>query len=96
MSIAFDAPRDLPQRPDATAWAKLCEQLLAMFPGVAGADVIHTVATARAATDLFGLSSEEQLRAAVTIAKNNLRILATGDDLARLDPETHARRNRGG
>jgi hypothetical protein len=52
------------------------------------------VSSARSATDLFGLDPVEQVAAAATIARNNLDLLVNGNDLARLDPETHARRKR--
>jgi hypothetical protein len=75
-----------------TSWPDLCADLIREFPQIDSGDVIEEVARARSATSLFGLDAAEQYRASATIARNNLRILSGEADLARLDPETHMRR----
>jgi hypothetical protein len=92
MSTTIDAHRSQPQVDDTARWAQLCEELITSFPALTGKDVIQVVANARGATDLFGLQPDEQLTAAASIARNNLDLLVSGNDLARLDPETHSSR----
>jgi hypothetical protein len=94
VSITVDARGPHPQPEDTPRWAALCEELITSFPGLTSHDVIQMVTSARSATDLFGLDPAEQVNAAGTIARNNLELLVNGHDLARLDPETHARRKR--
>jgi hypothetical protein len=92
VSITVDARGREPQPDDTPRWAALCEELIKSFPGLTSHDVIQMVTSARSATDLFGLEPDEQVSAATTIARNNLELLVNGHDLARLDPESHARR----
>jgi hypothetical protein len=94
MSITVDARNDTPQPGDASRWATLCQELIEAFPTLTERDVIQMVASARSSTDLFGLDPAEQISATAMIARNNLELLVNGNDLARLDPETRARRTR--
>jgi hypothetical protein len=84
------------QQTGDTNWADLCADVIAEFPAMEPADVIEEIARARSATELFGLSDRERLRATATIARNNLRLTSGEADLARLDPETHTRRKHNG
>jgi hypothetical protein len=80
------------QRSSPNYWADLCADLLGEFPSVDRSVLIEEIVRARAATSLFGLDVREQVRWTATIARNNLRLLTGGADLARLDPESHDRR----
>lgn len=94
MSVTTDARNETSAPDPASRWVDLCAELIEAFPGLRQQDVIAQVMNGRAATDLFGLDFDEQYEATATIARNNLDLLVNGNDLARLDPETHARRKR--
>jgi hypothetical protein len=88
-------PRPQPCCDTHDTWTELCEHLVKRFPEVAAADVVDEVNRARAAIEVFALPLDQQLETGEIIARHGLMI-ATGQipDVARLDPESHNKRQR--
>ena len=86
---ARQMPRCCPRHDD---WPTLSEHLLVEFPALDIVDVVHAVRDAKAAVLGVGLNGDEALEVGELIARHQLALRA-GDrpDIARLDPERHAR-----
>lgn len=74
-------------------WNTLGEHLATDFPTVAVGDLLRVLTAARTAIEPFTLDEAEALDTVELITRQQL-MLRTGQtvDVARLDPETHARR----
>jgi hypothetical protein len=93
MSRPTQPPEQMPRCcPSHADWTVLRTHLASQFPSVATVRIEDEINRAREATDLFGLSSSEQLPAAEIVARHSLMLL-TGqiEDNSRLDPEVHHR-----
>ena len=86
---AEPAERCCPVHPD---WPTLAQHLLDEYPDATIADIVREVRRARDAVEGLGLNDDETLDVGEAIARNQLSLL-TGRlvDIARLDPERHAR-----
>ena len=104
MSTSLDAPgvdspgepcgRCCPRHPD---WPTLAQHLLDEFPDATINDIVREVRGARDAVAGLGMHDEEAVLVGEAIARNQLSLL-TGRvvDIARLDPERHARASSAG
>ena len=74
-------------------WRTLAEHLVKDFTGLPAGDVLRELTNAKAAVTGFALDDVEALSIAELMARHQLMLL-TGQvqDIARLDPERHARR----
>jgi hypothetical protein len=82
-------PRCCSSHPD---WATLSQHLVDEFPDVGIADIVREVRRAQEAVEQVGLDVTEALSIGELIARQQLLMLAGQlQDVARLDPEHHAR-----
>lgn len=73
-------------------WATLSEHLLLEFPSVSICDVVREVRAAKIAATSVNLSDHDALEIGELIARQQLMFLSgSRPDVARLDPERHAR-----
>jgi len=91
-SSADRLPRCCASHPD---WPTLSEHLLLEFPEVAVTDVICEVRRAKDAAEHVHLPEQEALQIGELIARHQL-LMRSGRlaEVARLDPEQHARSNQ--
>ena len=78
-------------------WPTLAQHLLDEFPDATITDVVREVRRARDAVEGLAMNDEETVEVGEAIARNQLSLL-TGRvvDVARLDPERHARTSSAG
>jgi hypothetical protein len=85
-------PRCCSQHPD---WPTLSQHLAAEFPEIAIGDIIREVRRAKDAVDHVRLEETEALVTGELIARHQLSMLSGRmAEVARLDPERHARTGR--
>ena len=78
--------------PSHTDWTTLSEHLLSEFPELTISDVIQEVRRAKDAVEHVHLPSEEAVQIGELIARHQLAMRSGRlADVARLDPEQHAR-----
>jgi hypothetical protein len=104
MSTSLDAAGlDSPGEPDGRCcrrhhdWPTLAQHLLDEFPDATITDIVREVRRARDAVEGLGVDDEEAVAIGEAIARNQLSLF-TGRaiDVARLDPERHARASSAG
>ena len=82
-------PRCCEQHPD---WPTLLQHLAHEFPELTLRDLIHELRRAKQAVDNVGLDAAEALATAELIARHQIMLrLGQTTEVARLDPERHAR-----
>src|SRR5438270_10933182 len=88
-SAAERLPRCCAQHPD---WATLSQHLVDEFPELAIGDVVREVGRAKAAVEHVGLDLADALTIGELIVRHQLLLLSGRvSEVARLDPERHAR-----
>jgi hypothetical protein len=83
--------------PRHSDWPTLAQHLLDEFPDATITDIVREVRSARDAVEGLGMDAEDAVAIGEAIARNQLSLL-TGRavDVARLDPERHARTSSAG
>lgn len=88
-SPAERLPRCCPNHPD---WPTLSQHLVGEFPEIATGNVVREVARAKQAVEQVGLEPAEAVTIGELIVRHQLLLLAGRvAEVARLDPERHAR-----
>ncbi|MDQ1746283.1 MAG: hypothetical protein QOD07_546 [Frankiaceae bacterium] len=82
-------PRCCPTHPD---WATLTQHLVDEFPEIVIGNIVREVGRAKDAAEQVGLDTDDALVTGELIARHQLSMLAGRmTEVARLDPERHAR-----